>query len=67
MKAGTNVTFANHGGQSHTITFDDGSFDQTVQPGSSVTRAFLAPGTYSYHCRFHPPDMKGTIVVEASA
>lgn len=66
VKAGANVTFENHGGAAHTVTFDDGSFDQTIPPGGAITRAFPAPGTYSYHCKFHPPDMKGTIVVVAN-
>ena len=65
VKVGANVTWQNHGGQDHSVTFDDGSFDQVVHAGSSLTRVFATPGTYTYHCKFHPPGMKGTIVVTA--
>jgi plastocyanin len=65
IAAGTAVTWQNHGGQAHSVTFDDGSFDQVVPAGGTLARSFATPGTYAYHCKFHPPDMKGTIVVVA--
>jgi plastocyanin len=65
VAAGTTVTWQDHGGQDHTVTFDDGSFDQVVHAGSSLARAFATPGLYAYHCKFHPPNMKGTILVLA--
>lgn len=57
------MTFANHGGAAHTVTFDALPIDATIPPGGEATFAFPTPGTYTYHCRFHPPDMKGTIIV----
>lgn len=63
VKVGATLTFQNEGGQTHSITFDDGSFDQTLAPGTSLVHTFTTAGTYSYHCKFHPPDMKGTVVV----
>lgn len=64
VKAGSVVTFEDRGGAAHTVTFDDGTFDQTIAAGASVERTFPTPGTFTYHCKFHPPGMKGTIVVE---
>lgn len=66
VKAGATVTFVNHGGQDHTVTLDDGSADFVVPAGGSATHVFATPGTYGYHCKFHPPGMKGTIVVVAA-
>jgi len=63
VQHGATVTWTNHGGQTHSITFDDG-FDQDVPPGGTVTRTFASAGTFPYHCKYHPPDMKGQIVVQ---
>ena len=60
---GATVTWTNHGGQAHSITFDDGS-DQDIAPGATATRTFATPGTHNYHCKYHPPDMKGSIIVD---
>lgn len=60
---GASVTVANLDGEPHTVTADDGSFDQGVDGGASA--AFVAPatpGTYSFVCRIHP-SMHGQIVV----
>lgn len=64
---GTEVTWQNDGGQPHTITFDTLDIDETVGPGESVSILFDRPGTYTYICRFHPPDMDGTVLVTAGA
>ncbi len=64
VKNGQTVTWENKGTMDHTATADDGSFDtRTIVPGQKVVLEFNTPGTYSYHCSFHP-DMVGTIVVE---
>lgn len=63
VKAGVPVTFTNHGGADHTVTFAGLDFDATIPPGGQATYTFTQPGTYEYACKFHPPDMKGRVVV----
>lgn len=65
VAVGATVTWTNHGGQTHSVTFDDPSLgDRDVKPGESVTVTFPHAGTFAYHCKYHPPDMKGRIVVQ---
>lgn len=60
---GAAVTVTNLDGEPHTVTADDGSFDQQVDGGASATVTVPAtPGTYSYVCRIHP-SMRGELVV----
>src|SRR5215213_1477550 len=57
------VTWTNTGSRPHTVTADDGSFDSgRLDPGEQFSQTFDQPGTYTYHCGFHP-DMQGSIVV----
>jgi plastocyanin len=61
--AGTTVTWTNYDEDPHTVTADDGSFtSQSVANGQSFSHTFDTPGTFAYHCEFHP-DMTGTVVV----
>ena len=46
----------------HTVTFNNGSYNKTVQPGGSVKRVFRKRGTFKYHCSIHTY-MHGTITV----
>ena len=49
----------------HTVTANDASFDSgNVAPGQSYTFTFTTPGTYQYHCVYHPW-MIGTVIVKA--
>lgn len=61
---GATVTVTNRDPHPHTVTGDDGSFQsQTVEAGATGT--FVAPsvpGTYTFHCDFHP-QMSGTLTV----
>ena len=68
VTAGTTVTWTNNGGQTHSVTFDDASLgmDKDMAPGQTVTFTFSAPGTYAYHCKYHPPDMVGKVIVTAA-
>ena len=63
---GATVTITNMDSSSHTVTSDDGSsFAVTVESGGG-TGTFTAPtqpGTYPYHCGFHP-SMHGTLIVK---
>lgn len=63
---GTTVKVTNMDAQAHTVTADDGSSFDVMVRGSGGTATFTAPtrpGTYAYHCTFHP-NMVGTLVVK---
>ena len=65
---GSTVTWTHNGGNQHTVTADDTSFDSgTLNPGDTFTMTFTAPGTYAYYCNFHGgpggEGMSGTIAV----
>lgn len=65
--AGTTVVWKNDGLAPHTATSDSALWDSgTVSSGQSYPRNFNTPGTYPYHCSFHP-SMTGTITVVAVA
>lgn len=36
-----------------------------VPPGTTFSVTFTVPGTYSYHCTFHPLWMRGTVIVKS--
>jgi len=43
---------------------DDGSCDtDTINANASAMLVFNAPGTYTYHCKIHPGQMKDVTVV----
>jgi plastocyanin len=66
IPAGATVTWTNAGQRTHTVSADDGSFDSgRLDPGETFSHTFAEPGTYSYHCGFHP-EMQGTITVTAA-
>jgi plastocyanin len=69
------VTWVNQDTTDHTATFT--SVPSGVQapsvsandipPGTSFGPVtFTVPGTYQYHCQFHPGWMRGTIIVEGA-
>jgi plastocyanin len=63
---GAVVTVTNMDSAGHTVTADrDQTFDVDVQ-GSGGTATFTAPsapGSYPYHCTYHP-NMRGTLIVK---
>jgi plastocyanin len=61
---GATITWTNTGAVVHTVTADDGtSFDSgTLDPQAIFTFMPDTPGTYAYHCTFHPW-MKGSFTV----
>jgi plastocyanin len=64
---GESVTWNNSGGGFHNVHFDGNSYVQPPAPDSStwsVSRTFLAPGTYTYYCEAHEAEnMRGTVTV----
>jgi plastocyanin len=63
-KVGDVVGWKNDDGVPHSATMDDGSCDtDSINPGSTALLVFSAPGTYTYHCKVHPTQMKGYTVV----
>src|SRR5829696_3010749 len=63
VPVGATVTWTNTGSRSHTVTADDGSFDSgRLDPGEQFPHTFDQPGTFTYHCGFHP-EMQGSVVV----
>jgi hypothetical protein len=75
VTAGTTVTWTNDSGTTHNVLWDDAAGrsaalagdaagDMTDFPaGATHTRLFNKPGTYTFHCSFHPPNMVGTLIV----
>jgi plastocyanin len=65
-KVGDTVAWKNDDNASHSATMDDNSCDtDTISPGAAAMLVFTAPGTYTYHCKIHPTQMKGfTVVVQ---
>jgi len=62
-KVGDVVAWKNDDSASHSATMDDGSCDtDTISPGSTALLVFSKAGTYTYHCKIHPSQMKGYTV-----
>jgi plastocyanin/sugar lactone lactonase YvrE len=64
VPAGTIVTWTNTDSVAHTVTADDRTFNSgNLNPNESYSFQFETPGTYVYHCSYHP-QMEGTITVK---
>ncbi len=76
IAAGDTVVWSVEGG-SHTVTQCDESFANcppaggfnsgTLSQGQTFSHTFDTPGTFFYHCNFHPTQMKGKLTVQAPA
>ncbi|MGH2562728.1 MAG: cupredoxin domain-containing protein [Thermomicrobiales bacterium] len=63
ISVGTTVNWTNNDAAAHAGTADGGAFDTgRLDEGQSGSVTFDEPGTFAYHCDFHP-EMVGTIVV----
>jgi plastocyanin len=58
----TEVTITNEDSATHTFTLDDGSVDQTVEPGATETVTVDVSASTGFHCNIHP-QMTGQIEV----
>ena len=72
VRPGTEVSVANVGGASHTLTANDATFDtgeiapgaeQGRFPGENASFVVDEPGEYDFRCLIHPQAMQGTLVV----
>ena len=70
VNVGDTVVWTEYGGQDHTVTSDDGLFDEVVLFGETFSYTFNQAGTFLYYCFNHGgpagEGMSGTIVVSAS-
>lgn len=58
----TEVTITNNDAAAHTFTLDDGSVDEEIEGGETVTVTVDVSQTTGFYCRFHP-QMTGTVEV----
>ena len=58
----TEVTVTNNDSTTHTFTLDDGSVDETVEPGATETVTVDVSASTGFHCNIHP-QMTGQIEV----
>jgi len=58
----TEVTVTNEDSATHTFTLDDGSVDETVEPGATETVTVDVSAATGFHCNIHP-QMTGQIEV----
>lgn len=50
---GDTVTWTNKDDVGHTVTFEDGSFDMSLAPNTTISRTFNQLGSFSYICTIH--------------
>lgn len=64
VAVGQVVEWKNTGSVAHNVTFDksNDATSPTLNPGDTWEVTFSVPGTYAYHCTFHP-GMDGTLTV----
>jgi plastocyanin len=63
IAAGGTVVWKNSDLPKHTVTFEDYSFDMTIEKGEETKRTFSSPGVYDYYCSIHP-SMTGRVTVK---
>jgi plastocyanin len=62
--AGGTVEFVNSSGGEHTVTADDGDFDESLpDDGTATVEVPGEPGEYAFHCEIHPT-MVATLIAE---
>ena len=63
IEVGDRVVWTNRGDETHTVTADDGSFeDDDVDPDESYDETFREPGRFAYRCTRHD-GMTGVVEV----
>jgi len=65
---GDRVVWTNNSTRAHTVTADDGRFNQPVPPGGTFAFTFAQAGSVPYHCEIHAgAGMTGTVNVQGQA
>ena len=54
VKSGTKVAWSNKSDAEHSVTFDKGGFSKDIETGKGASYTFSTPGTFAYHCKYHP-------------
>jgi plastocyanin len=63
-KVGDVIGWTNGDSAPHSATLDDGSCDtDAISQGATGLLVFNEPGTYTYHCKIHPTQMKDYKIV----
>ena len=62
VSVGADITWTNDDGVTHTVTSNQGWFNQQVEPGGTFSWQPTRTGIYRYHCEIHD-NIQGTIVV----
>jgi plastocyanin len=63
-EGGATVKFTNTGSVEHNFTVDGEGISKDAEAGESASlKVDLAAGTYQFHCKYHPTQMKGTLTV----
>lgn len=61
---GNTLKVTNSGSAKHNLTVEGLKVNQDLPPGETQTVSVTAkPGTYKFHCEYHPTQMTGTITV----
>ena len=64
VAAGDTLEVVNSSGGAHTVTADDGAFDEELPDGETIEVPVPdEPGEYPFHCEIHP-SMTATLTVE---
>jgi plastocyanin len=62
-KVGDVVAWTNGDSAPHSATMDNGACDtDSISGGATAMLVFTAAGTYTYHCKIHPTQMKDVTV-----
>jgi plastocyanin len=68
VPAGSSVSWSNQTALPHTVTSDSGAWpERIVDAGAGASITFSLPGTFPYHCRFHPSMVASVVVTPAAA
>lgn len=58
------IDWENQDSEKHSVDADDGSWrSRPLAQGDHYQKSFKQPGTYAFHCEFHPT-MTGTVIVK---
>lgn len=62
IKNGETVEWSNQDDTAHTVTFDNGEFDEKLPVGATASYTSTKSGNFDYHCSIHP-SMQGDVSV----